>query len=488
MKKLLILMSILALSIPAYAASFPDVDESDTYYEAVEFLFTENIISGNDDGTYAPDRVLNRAELMKVIAEGASTYFGWAEGTFDLYINSTCFDDVPAGEWYTKYICYGKEMGWVVGYEDGTLFKPSQDVTFAEGLKITYMGFGLDYSEEGEVWYQDVVEDASMYNYIPYTITAFDAGLARDAMADLVTRIIKYDTDELETYLGDRADIVVTYDTIEAGEDLSELVEEEVAVEEEEEEETEVEDEEPYTYMMSIDDMEFVDGSIIVLEGATVTWVNNDNMAHTVDLDGLESSGTIAAGDSFSQTFTETGTYDYLCALHPSMTGTVTVLDKDSEMDMDTLFEYSGDVFNHVDLSDTEEAAHDANRIADLSSIQSALFLKLIDSGEVPDQADDYCLDTAIYDSYGSAFVEDNFPFGLPEDPSPSTDSNIDSLCTDGNYTYLSNPGDGTYSFALIAVRSIYSEDNSYDCASAINGELVKVDNYSPGCYVSFTQ
>ena len=75
MKKLLILMSILALSIPAYAASFPDVDESDTYYEAVEFLYTENIVAGNSDGSYAPDRVLNRAELMKVIAEGASTYY-----------------------------------------------------------------------------------------------------------------------------------------------------------------------------------------------------------------------------------------------------------------------------------------------------------------------------------------------------------------------------------------------------------------------------
>ena len=353
MKKILILMSILALSIPAYAASFPDVDESDTYYEAIEFLFTEGIVSGNDDGTYAPDRVLNRAELMKVIAEGAATYFGWAEGTFDLYTNTNCFDDVPTGEWYTKYICYGKEMGWVVGYEDGTLFKPSQDVTFAEGLKITYMGFGLDYSEEGEVWYQDVVEDASMYNYIPYTITAFDAGLARDAMADLVTRIIKYDTGDLEIYLGNRADIVVTYDTIEAGENLSELVEEELSgsctwtdgsiIENGESYESCIchngqtfcggslpTDEGdlnaiPVAHMISIDDMAFVDGTMSISIGDSITWWNNDSMAHTVDIESVGSSGTIAAGDSFNYTFNNPGTYSYFCALHPSMMGAITV-------------------------------------------------------------------------------------------------------------------------------------------------------------------
>ena len=364
MKKLLILMSILTLSIPAYAASFPDVSESDTYYEAIEFVYGQKIVSGNNDGTYAPERILNRAELMKIIAEGASTYFGWAEGTFDLYINSNCFDDVPAGEWFTKYICYGKEMGWVVGYEDGTLFKPSQEISFVEALKITYMGFGLEYTEGDEVWYKDVVEDASMYNYIPYTINSFEGGLQRDAMADLVTRIIKYASGELETYLGDRADIVVTYDTIKEGEDLSELIKEEVYVDNDsgscewtdgsiikngesygscichngqtfcggslptDEEDLDSIPMASTPHTIVIDNMEFIDGKISIAKGDSITWLNNDSISHTVDIETIGTSGTISTGEVFNYTFNTPGTYNYVCGPHPSMTGTITVLEQ----------------------------------------------------------------------------------------------------------------------------------------------------------------
>ncbi len=44
-------------------------------------------------------------------------------------------------------------------------------------------------------------------------------------MADMITRVIKADqgTAELNSYLGDRADIVVTYETILHGADLSQM-------------------------------------------------------------------------------------------------------------------------------------------------------------------------------------------------------------------------------------------------------------------------
>jgi nitrite reductase (NO-forming) len=58
----------------------------------------------------------------------------------------------------------------------------------------------------------------------------------------------------------------------------------------------------------------------------TVMWTNNDNTPHTVTSDsGLFDSGAIAAGQSWSYTFTTPGTYHYHCAYHYWMTGTVIV-------------------------------------------------------------------------------------------------------------------------------------------------------------------
>ena len=60
--------------------------------------------------------------------------------------------------------------------------------------------------------------------------------------------------------------------------------------------------------------------------GGTVTWTNNDSTAHTATGDnGSFSSGSIAPGGKFSQTFSTAGTFTYKCTIHPNMVGTVTV-------------------------------------------------------------------------------------------------------------------------------------------------------------------
>jgi plastocyanin len=65
---------------------------------------------------------------------------------------------------------------------------------------------------------------------------------------------------------------------------------------------------------------------INVSVGATVTWTNNDNVAHTSTADnGQWNSGNIAPQGSFSRMFSTAGTFTYHCAIHPGMVGTVTV-------------------------------------------------------------------------------------------------------------------------------------------------------------------
>jgi plastocyanin len=67
--------------------------------------------------------------------------------------------------------------------------------------------------------------------------------------------------------------------------------------------------------------------SLEVLPGATVTWVNDSDAAHTVTGDDLafDDSGLIEPGDEFRQTFDEPGTYRYSCGPHPGMTGVIVV-------------------------------------------------------------------------------------------------------------------------------------------------------------------
>jgi plastocyanin len=65
---------------------------------------------------------------------------------------------------------------------------------------------------------------------------------------------------------------------------------------------------------------------ITISSGMTVTWTNNDSIAHTsTSSTGAWDSGMIAPGAKFSRTFQAPGTFQYHCSIHPNMVGTVTV-------------------------------------------------------------------------------------------------------------------------------------------------------------------
>jgi plastocyanin len=55
--------------------------------------------------------------------------------------------------------------------------------------------------------------------------------------------------------------------------------------------------------------------TIEIEAGQTVTWTNEDNFTHTVQVDGQEDH-EVEPGESVSITFDEPGTYHYVCTLH----------------------------------------------------------------------------------------------------------------------------------------------------------------------------
>jgi plastocyanin len=65
--------------------------------------------------------------------------------------------------------------------------------------------------------------------------------------------------------------------------------------------------------------------TIEIKAGETVTWTNDDNFTHTVEVEG-QTDREVGKGESVSITFDEPGSYDYVCTLHRTeMRGTVIV-------------------------------------------------------------------------------------------------------------------------------------------------------------------
>ena len=77
---------------------------------------------------------------------------------------------------------------------------------------------------------------------------------------------------------------------------------------------------------VSIKEFTFAPTPLAVRAGTTVTWTNHDEETHTItSTTGSFGSGGLSNEDTFAQTFTRPGTYEYFCALHPTMKASVVV-------------------------------------------------------------------------------------------------------------------------------------------------------------------
>ena len=80
-------------------------------------------------------------------------------------------------------------------------------------------------------------------------------------------------------------------------------------------------------HQVKIDNFSFSPPTLTVPVGATVTWVNQDDIPHTVvSADGADLKSPVLDTDQkFTHTFAQAGTYAYYCSIHPKMTGKVIV-------------------------------------------------------------------------------------------------------------------------------------------------------------------
>ncbi len=82
----------------------------------------------------------------------------------------------------------------------------------------------------------------------------------------------------------------------------------------------------PTRHTVTIEAMRFVPETLTVQRGDRVVWVNKDLFPHTATAHGgTFDSGSMAPGSSWTYVAREPGRHRYLCSLHPTMTGTLTV-------------------------------------------------------------------------------------------------------------------------------------------------------------------
>jgi plastocyanin len=77
---------------------------------------------------------------------------------------------------------------------------------------------------------------------------------------------------------------------------------------------------------VSIDNFSFTPMEMTIPAGSQVTWINKDDVPHTVvSVDHKFKSRALDTDEKFSFTFPNPGTYEYFCSVHPKMTGKIIV-------------------------------------------------------------------------------------------------------------------------------------------------------------------
>jgi plastocyanin len=80
------------------------------------------------------------------------------------------------------------------------------------------------------------------------------------------------------------------------------------------------------TNAVTIDNFSFGPMQLEVPVGTQVTWINKDDVPHTVvSVDHKFKSRALDTDEKFSFTFQDVGTYEYFCSVHPKMTGKIMV-------------------------------------------------------------------------------------------------------------------------------------------------------------------
>jgi hypothetical protein len=217
MKRFVPFATALFVPVAAFALNFTDTtihDYTDAPFPqpvaaAVSVLTRLGAVQGNPDGTFAPDRPVNRAEFLKILFKSNESVIvtqGDAQN---------CFPDVHASDWFSSYVCLAQVRNTVSGYPDG-FFRPANVVNYAEALKMLNEMYGntsvclledafsgcneyKTYSAD-TAWYVPYVDAAAAHGLLLPGRPAYDTPLTRGQVAQLAAAYRAWHDGELPQY------------------------------------------------------------------------------------------------------------------------------------------------------------------------------------------------------------------------------------------------------------------------------------------------
>lgn len=166
---------------------------------AVGVLAEEEVLLGNPDGTFHPERTLNRAEFMQIVMRLLPDE--------DDNIRLNCFPDVDEDDWFAPAVCRAKFLGIVrgnarVGVPEGQWrFEPSRDVQYEEAVKVLVMLYAhpIFGDTEGADWYAPFIRVA---NDMDLDVAGLQPGdrITRGEMARLTLAFLAESKGQLDDY------------------------------------------------------------------------------------------------------------------------------------------------------------------------------------------------------------------------------------------------------------------------------------------------
>jgi uncharacterized protein YkwD len=174
-------------------ADFSDVSANHPYKTAILYLQEKNVIAGYPDGTFKPEKLVNRAEFTKIMVEAALKYSPSTDPSgYDIFsLSGVNFKDAESGQWYVPYLRKATESGMISGYPDGT-FKPAGNINLVEASKILTNAFKVPQSApKGSEWYSPFLEALSDSEVLPDSFTYLSQPVTRGQMAEMVWRILE---------------------------------------------------------------------------------------------------------------------------------------------------------------------------------------------------------------------------------------------------------------------------------------------------------